>query len=118
MIVVSYDIIYVLSLIFYILVILYELLKAQRPRSFGIVSDSFGKSLDLVIVRIFEQKTNYLAGTAVTDKNGRYQHLVKDGEYYLIAVKPDYMEYKSEPMQLSRDKTQIAIDIKMHSEKT
>ena len=42
------------------------------------------------IVRIFDKKTKKLLETRVTDEEGRFQFLVRPGEYFLQVTKQGY----------------------------
>ncbi len=65
--------------------------KDQHLATFGIVYDSITKlALPLAIVRIYEKETHKLVSTTVTDKLGRYDILLKPGEYLIEVSKPQY----------------------------
>jgi uncharacterized repeat protein (TIGR01451 family) len=66
--------------------------KKKEGTLFGIVYDSISKKpLGLSILRVFDKETNKLVATRVTDKQGRYDVLLKPGRYRLEAVKPQYV---------------------------
>lgn len=64
--------------------------KKER-RFYGIVYDSITKQpLPLAIIRIYNKGTNKLVATVVSDKEGRYEALLKPDVYRLEATKPAY----------------------------
>ncbi len=75
------------------------LLRRRKYRKWGTIYDSLKKlPVDLALVRLYQQYTIpndpaphwRLAGTQVTDKQGRYLFLVKPGTYKLQAVKTSF----------------------------
>ncbi len=65
--------------------------KEKKGRLFGIVYDSITKQpLPLAIVRVYDTATKKLIKTEVTNKEGRYEFLLKPGQYTLEAKKPTY----------------------------
>jgi hypothetical protein len=113
LIIVSYNIVYVLSLGFYILIAIFEFLRTRRGRPYGVVTDVFGHPLDMTIVRIYEKRTNRLIETDVNDNEGRFKFLVNPGVYYITATKPGYIDFKSHIMYLEKEKTMVSVNIKM-----
>jgi hypothetical protein len=76
--------------------------KDKEKRFYGIVYDSITKEpVSLAIVRVYKledvnpesdkQESRKLVGTQVTDKEGRYQLLLKPGRYQLEIKKPEYV---------------------------
>jgi len=113
MIFVSYNIVYVLSLIFYFLIIALEILRGRKARPYGSVTDVFGHPLDLAIVRIYHKSTNRLIETDVSDSQGRFKFLVNPGVYYLTATKPGFLDFKSHLMYLEKERTLVSSTIKL-----
>jgi len=67
------------------------LLTRRRRQNWGIIYDAITKKpIDLAIIRLFEVGTNRLVTTRVTDKQGRYQLIVKPGRYTVKISKKDY----------------------------
>lgn len=67
------------------------LLTRRRRQNWGIVYNSITKKpLDLAVVRVFEVGTNRLVTTRVTDRNGRYQFIVKPGQYFIEVNKKEH----------------------------
>ncbi|MEI6039866.1 MAG: InlB B-repeat-containing protein [Candidatus Berkelbacteria bacterium] len=111
--IISINIFYIFSLIFYILIAIWEYLRTKRARPYGVVTDIFGRPLETTIVRIYEKRTNRLVETDVTDIDGRFKFLVNPGIYYLTATKPEYTDFKSHIMYLEKEKTLVSVNIKM-----
>lgn len=87
--------------------------------SWGIVFDSLsGKPIRGVIVRVFEKKYNKILQTKVTDNEGRFDFLVKPGEYYMTAIKENYIfpskksGYHGETIN-TQEKTENTINVKI-----
>lgn len=110
---VSYNIVYVLSLLFYFFIIALEVLRAKKARPYGMVTDIFGHPMNLAIVRIYQKSTNRLVGTDVSDSQGRFKFLVSPGVYYITAAKAGYIDYKSHLMYLEKEKTMVSSTIKL-----
>ncbi|OGY24635.1 MAG: hypothetical protein A2Y57_00740 [Candidatus Woykebacteria bacterium RBG_13_40_7b] len=113
MIITSYHIVFVLSLLLYLLLFILEYLKTKKARPYGVVSDVYGHPLEIAIVRIYEKKSGKLVETDVTDSEGRYKFLVEPGIYYLTAAKPGYLDFKSHIMYLEKEQTLVATSIKL-----
>lgn len=65
--------------------------KKKDRRFYGIVYDSVSKEpLSLAIVRIYNKRTNKLVATQVTDKQGRYDLLLKQGSYRIEVTRPGF----------------------------
>ena len=64
----------------------------RKRREWGVVYNSLTKQpLDLAMVRLFDQETNKLVETRVTDKAGRFLFIVEpEKSYYITADKPYY----------------------------
>ncbi|MBI5621355.1 DUF4215 domain-containing protein, partial [Candidatus Falkowbacteria bacterium] len=75
-----------------------------RRRKYGVVYDSLTKRpVDLMIVRLYDNTTNKLVATQVTDSKGRYSFVANPGQYYLKAQKQDYVFPSSVLGQQIRD---------------
>jgi hypothetical protein len=109
----NYSLLYVLSLAFYILITILDLIKLKKIRPFGVVTDVSNRPLGTVIVRIYQEQTNRLIETDVTDASGRFKFLVSSGSYYLTADVPGYARFVSHRMLLTKEKTMVSVDIKM-----
>jgi hypothetical protein len=115
-IILSFSFLYVLSLAFYVLVIILELVRLRKARSYGVVSDTKNQPLEAVIVRIYEQRSDHLVETDVTDIKGRFKFLVNPGVYYLTASKPEYISFRSSIMLLEKEKTMVSVNIRMQKQ--
>jgi 5-hydroxyisourate hydrolase-like protein (transthyretin family) len=113
MIILAYNIVYILSLALYALLVVLESYQRRKARPFGEVSDVFGHPLETAIVRIYNKKTGRLIATDVTDDQGRYKFLVNPGIYYMTAAKPGYLDFKSHIMYLERERTMVTSNIKL-----
>ncbi len=83
-----------LSFLPYLLYVLTEPFRFlfYRRRKYGAVYNSITKQpVDLAVVRLYNATTNQLVKTTVTDSKGRYSIVADPGEYYLKAVKNDYV---------------------------
>lgn len=88
-----------------------------KPKGWGIVYDKdTKKTLSKAIVRIFDTRFNKLLAVQVTGPDGRYGFLVGSNEYYITSEKPDYSSYKSEPLNLIKEKA-VAITLDIPLEK-
>lgn len=116
MLIFAYELLFVFALIFYILIGILEYLRTRKSRPYGIVTDIFNHPLEMTIVRIFEKKSNRLLETDVTDQDGRFKFLVSPGVYYLTAVKPGYIDFKSHLMYLQKEQTLVSTTIKLKKE--
>jgi len=109
----SFNIVYALSLFFYVLVIALEVLRGKKAKPYGTVTDTFGHSIDLAIVRIYRKNTNRLVESDVSDAQGRFKFLVSPGVYYLTAAKPGFIDFKSHLMYLEKERTMVSSTIKL-----
>lgn len=113
MIATQYNIVYLLSLGLYTFIGVLEFYRTKKARPYGLVSDIFEHPLDMSIVRIYNKKTNRLIETDVSDAEGRFQFLVDPGIYYMTAMKPGYLDFKSHIMYLEKEKTMVSSNIKL-----
>jgi 5-hydroxyisourate hydrolase-like protein (transthyretin family) len=113
---VAFELIYLLSLIFYILLGILEYLRTRKARPYGVVTDTFNHPLEMTIVRIYKKENNRLIETDVTDRDGRFRFLVAPGVYYVVASKPGYIDFKSHLMYLQKEKTLVSTTIKLKKE--
>jgi hypothetical protein len=87
-----------------------RLAAPTKAKEWGIVYDpATGKSLDRVVVRIFDKKFNKLLETQATDANGKYGFFVRRNVYYLTAEKDGYEKYVSQDIDLS-EKDEALVD--------
>jgi len=62
------------------------------------------KTLDRVIVRIFDKKFNKLLETQITDNNGKYGFFAGHSVYYVTAEKLGYAKFVSPDLDLKQKK--------------
>ncbi|MBU1029375.1 hypothetical protein KKE28_04180 [Patescibacteria group bacterium] len=68
------------------------LLGLRRRKKWGVVFNSITKQpIDLVIVRLIDERTNRIVRSTVTDKNGRYFFMVNNGSYRITVTKPGFV---------------------------
>jgi len=116
MLIISFNILYILSLIFYALIGTLEILRGKNARPYGVVTDVYSHPIPLAIVRIFKKNNNLLVETDVSDSLGRFKFLVPPGIYYITATKPNYIDFKSHLMYLEKEKTLVSTTIKLKKE--
>ncbi|MDF1496876.1 MAG: carboxypeptidase regulatory-like domain-containing protein [Patescibacteria group bacterium] len=62
-----------------------------RKRRYGVVYNSLNKQpIEMAVIRLLHAETGLVVQTKVTDKQGRYLFNVKEGDYILEVVKPEY----------------------------
>ena len=67
------------------------LFARRRKQGWGVVYNSITKNpVDLAVVRVYRADTKKLVGTKVTDKNGRYEFILKPGRYIIEVQKKKY----------------------------
>lgn len=92
----------VLQAMFYLL--FRRLALPPKPKDWGIIyEDTTRKTLEHVIVRIFDKKYNKLLETQVTDSHGRYGFVVGKNTYYVVADKTGYERYRSSDLDLTKE---------------
>ena len=75
----------------------------RRKKGWGIVYNSITKKpIDLAIVRLYDKTSGKLLKSKVTDKAGRYNFLVLEGNYYLEVVKSSMIF----PSQILKDRAE------------
>ncbi len=85
--------------VFYVYIIL-DLLKiyfaAHLLKPLGkVIDETTNEPLPLTVVRIFEEKKNWLLATKVTDEEGRFNFLLAPGQYYLTFLRAGYEPFHS-----------------------
>jgi len=113
MMIISFNMLYILSLIFYALIGTLEILRSKKARPYGVVTDVYSHPIDLAIVRIYKKNNNQLIETDVSDRQGRFRFLVATGIYYITATKPGHIDFKSHLMYLEKEKTLVSTTIKL-----
>jgi len=113
MMIISFNMLYILSLIFYALIGTLEILRSKKARPYGVVTDVYSHPMGLTIVRIYKKNNNQLIETDVSDSQGRFKFLVATGIYYITATKPGHIDFKSHLMYLEKEKTLVSTTIKL-----
>lgn len=94
-----------------------RLVKARKPKGWGIVYDAKTKKpIDNVVVRIFEPKYNKLLETTVTDNSGRYTFLVGPNEYFTRYERAGYEPFIFKPIDYKDKKEAEEVTIDVHLE--
>ena len=66
-------------------------LTRRRRRAYGVVYNALSKlPVDLAIVRVRDTKSGAVLRSAVTDREGRYNFILRRGEYRLEVAKPGF----------------------------
>lgn len=93
-----------------------RLLSRRKRKGWGTIYNSISKEpVDLAIVRLLNAETGALVQTQITDKQGRYNLIVKDAGIYKIEVKKP--EYKYPTELLSNKKEDVTFLDLYHGEK-
>ncbi len=68
------------------------ILVGAKKRRWGLVYNAVTKKpVDLAIVRVYDAESKRLVGTRVTDKQGRYNYILKPGKYYFQVEKNNFL---------------------------
>ncbi|MBI5765831.1 hypothetical protein HZA71_01225, partial [Candidatus Falkowbacteria bacterium] len=99
------------NLIYYLQYIFTEpfiwLLRKKR-KGWGVVYNSITKKpIDLAVVRLYDHKTKKLLRSRITDKDGRYNFMIDEGEYYLEVTKPNFVFPSMVLMNVQEDKKYV-----------
>lgn len=107
---------YIVLGLYVFLIVLKIILHETFFKSFGWVLDHADeKPLALAVVRIFNTDKNWLLGTRVTDKDGRFNFLIGPGNYYVTAVKEGYKPFQSASTHFTKAGL-ISYDIKLEKQ--
>lgn len=100
---------WVLLVAHFVLFLLFRRLAVPpKPKNWGMVSDETNKNpLRQVVARLFSAQFNKLVATEVTDRKGRYNFLVGDGEYFVTYDKPEYVPHKTEVIDTGKEEEKI-----------
>jgi len=70
---------------------------------FGMVMKKIDEApIALAIIRVFDEATNKLIATRVTESQGKYYYLTGPGNFYLTAVKENFNPYKVNDLKFSK----------------
>ena len=105
------------------------LFAGRRRRSWGVVYNALSKApVDLALVRLIDAQTGKLASTRVTDRQGRFAFMTKEGKFRITVTKPTFSFpslkmrgkthdigyddlYFGEPIEITSGKTVITVSI-------
>jgi len=97
------DLLNLLVVIFYLLIWLNELYQLRKGHLFGMVMKKIDEApIALAIIRVFDEATNKLIATRVTESQGKYYYLTGPGNFYLTAVKENFNPYKVNDLKFSK----------------
>lgn len=104
-------------------------LAGRRRRCWGVVYNAGSKMpVDLALVRLLDAQTGRLVSTRVTDRQGRFAFLTKEGKFRITVTKPNFAFpsiklrgkthdagyddlYFGEPIEIPSGKTVITVSI-------
>lgn len=104
-------------------------LVGRRRRCWGVVYNALSKvPVDLALVRLLDAQTGHLVSTRVTDRQGRFAFMTKEGKFRITVTKPTFSFpslklrgkthdagyddlYFGEPIEIASGKTVITVSI-------
>lgn len=93
-----------IELLYVLLVVVKVILEVRTRPAYGVVRDAITHvPLDLAVVRLFEQKTNRLIMTRVTNSQGKFFALPPSGEYMITVTKPGYAVFSKDSVVIASD---------------
>lgn len=94
----------VIEIAYVALVILKMVLEVRLRPAYGLVRDAITHvPLDLAVVRLFEQGTNRLVMTRVTNGQGKFFALPPAASYTITVTKPGYAVFARDNVEISAD---------------
>ncbi|GEM_PF-2252368 len=94
----------ILEVIYVVLVILKIALEVRVRPAYGQVRDAITHiPLDLAVVRLFEQGSNRLVMTRVTNNQGRFFALPPAGTYVVTITKPGYANFSKQNIEIKSE---------------
>lgn len=98
----------IMEVLYVILVIVKVALEVRIRPAYGLVRDSITHiPVDLAVVRLFEQGTNRLIMTRVTDSRGRFFALPPSGTYTVTITKPGFAVFSRDNVTISGDQDSV-----------
>ncbi len=96
-----------LLLIHIIVYVIIDRISLQRVKgAAGLVTEAgTSKPVGKAVVRVFDSAYHKLVAMAVTDRKGRYAVLVGPSTYYITIEKKGYVQYESNVLDFSSEKT-------------
>ncbi len=94
---------YLVFEVVYVVIVIVEIALAARGRaSYGLVRDAITHvPIDLAVVRLYEQGTNRLIITRVTDGRGKFFALPPPGVYMITVAKKGYVMFTKDNVEIS-----------------
>lgn len=94
----------VIEVSYVVLVILKIALEVRMRPAYGQVRDAITHiPLDLAVVRLFEQKSNRLVMTRVTNNQGKFFALPPAGKYTVTITKPGYANFSKQDIEIKSE---------------
>ncbi len=98
----------IIEVVYILLVIIKIILEAKRCPSYGLVRDAITRvPIDLAVVRLYEQGTNKLVLTRVTNGQGKFFALPPPGVYTITVTKPGYAAFTQENIKISPERDSV-----------
>jgi len=99
---------FVIEVIYIVMVIIKIGLEAKRCPSYGLVRDAITRvPIDLAVVRLYEQGTNRLILTRVTNGQGKFFALPPPGVYTVTVTKPGYATFTRENIEIAPERDSV-----------
>lgn len=100
---------YLIIEVLYVLLVIVKVAMEVRVRpAYGLVRDAITHvPLDLAVVRLFEQGTNRLIMTRVTNAQGKFFALPPSGKYTITATKPGYAVFTKENVNITSEQDSV-----------
>lgn len=98
----------VIELLYVLLVIVKVALEVRVRPAYGLVRDAITHvPLDLAVVRLYEQGTNRLIMTRVTNAQGKFFALPPSGKYMVTVTKPGYATFSKENVVITSEQDSV-----------
>ncbi len=97
-----------IEILYVVLVIVKVALEVRVRPAYGLVRDAITHvPLDLAVVRLFEQGTNRLVMTRVTNAQGKFFALPPAGNYMVTVTKPGYATFSKDNVAISSEQDSV-----------
>jgi hypothetical protein len=99
---------FIIEVVYILLVVIKIILEAKRYPSYGLVRDAITRvPIDLAVVRLYEQGTNKLVLTRVTNGQGKFFALPPPGIYTVTVTKPGYAAFAQENIEIAPERDSV-----------
>jgi len=100
---------YLLIEVLYVVLVIVKVAMEVRVRpAYGMVRDAITHvPLDLAVVRLFEQGTNRIVMTRVTNAQGKFFALPPSGTYTITVTKPGYAVFSKEKVVITAEQDSV-----------